>query len=97
MPARSILPSLAARPSSSGLNGRHAAHDSAGLHEPGRGWWLALAAVVPIGLSLLALGLRARRRPTVDEYEAWWQARAAARQARGPEPVPAAKIPVLFI
>jgi hypothetical protein len=62
------------------------------------GWWLALAAAVPIGLSLLALGrLRARRDPILDEYEAWWQARAAAREAGVPMPVPPAKSPSLFV
>jgi len=68
-------------------------------HESSRlGWWLALAAAVPIGLSLLALGrLRARRDPVLDEYEAWWKARAAAREAGVPLPVPPAKSPSLFI
>ena len=68
-------------------------------HESSRlGWWLALAAAVPIGLSLLALGrLRAQRDPVLDEYEAWWQARAAAREAGAPMPVPPAKSPSLFI
>lgn len=45
-------------------------------------WWVALA-LVPVGVSLLALGLRARRAPGPDPYEAWWQARDAAR-ATGP-------------
>ena len=68
-------------------------------HESSRlGWWLALAAAVPIGLSLLALGrLHARRDPVLDEYEAWWRARAAAREAGVPMPVPPAKSPSLFI
>jgi hypothetical protein len=44
----------------------------------GRSWFVILAALLPVGVSLLALGLRARR-PAVDSYEAWWQARADAR------------------
>ena len=49
-----------------------------GMLELSRGWLVLLAALVPVGVSLLALGMRARR-PAADSYEAWWQARAAAR------------------
>ena len=52
-----------------------------------RGWLVVLAALVPVGVSLLALGLRARR-PAVDAYEEWWQARASARANGVPLPVP---------
>jgi hypothetical protein len=45
---------------------------------PGRRWLVVLAALVPVGVSLLALKLRARR-PSADPYEEWWQARATAR------------------
>jgi hypothetical protein len=62
-----------------------------------RGWWLALAAVVPLGLSLLALRLKTQRDPVLDDYEEWWRARAAAREAGAPLPAPPAKIPTLFI
>ena len=62
-----------------------------------RGWWIALSAIVPIGLSLLALRLHTRRDPVLDEYEAWWQARAAAREAGTRMPPPPAKSPTLFI
>jgi hypothetical protein len=62
-----------------------------------RGWWLALSAIIPIGLSLLALRLHTRRDPVLDDYEAWWQARAAAREAGTRMPPPPAKSPTLFI
>ena len=63
----------------------------------GRFWWVALAALVPVGVSLMALGLRVRRPPAPDSCEAWWQARAAARAAGISMPVPPARSPSLFI
>jgi hypothetical protein len=62
----------------------------------GRGWLVVLAALVPVGVSLLALGLRARR-PGVDSYEEWWQARAAARRNGVALPSPSPNRPQLFI
>jgi hypothetical protein len=63
----------------------------------GRYWWLALAALVPVGVSLVALGLRARRPASPGSVEAGGQARAAARAAGVCMPVPPARRPSLFI
>jgi hypothetical protein len=59
-------------------------------------WLVVLAALVPVGVSLLALGLRARR-PSVDSYEAWWQARADARANGIPLPSPSPNRHAWFI
>jgi hypothetical protein len=71
-------------------NGDRAAHASTG-----RLWWIALAAIVPVGVSLLAL--RARRMRPLDSFESWWQIRDAARAAGVSLPVPPARDPSLFI
>jgi hypothetical protein len=57
---------------------------------------MALAALVPVGVSLLALRRRGRRAPAPDPYEAWWQARDAAR-ASGRATVPPTNGSSLFV
>jgi hypothetical protein len=73
-------------------------HPTDATAHAGRLWWaVALAALVPVGVSLMALGLRLRRTPAPDSWEAFWQARDAARAAGIAMPVPPARRPSLFI